>query len=552
MPPPSRCAMTNNLLEQQNWRYFLRRLQQLPGYAWTRQVTNEGLTVSLVTPVAIARWIDAWHPEYKDRAALHLVVAGAELGPDTFDDGRWYQIIPLLLNRPNLVLTVSLVGPDVRRTTRQMLDEQAAPLDTRRTLCLPAHWAAATLHECTLGAYLADAGGVVDLCVLPHPGFDLHLDDWFASNEVPRALRAHIPVGCMAYDYIEFEHERWMLSVIGYACKEGSLPNPLAVEMHDSPMPAALCAVIWEISDSLPPPGFIPNRELLVKDHRRHLDMTAFVLAGYGADVNMAGDVLDIDGEPAYYLPVGMAIKPNTGQLLRLVADEAHEVVMPVATGLLRAFPSSAADPYEVRAWAMDVALDLRNTFDAMQTAVQATGNLSLPAGWERVMIPAEVDAGRVDDQLCQLLDAGDVGALKAYLAAVPNGMTRCDPSGKTALFHALMAHQEDLATWLVDQGADPNEADSEGWHALDELARRGNKAALEFALGLGANPNLANRGGWTPLMHAARNGHSDIVLTLARHGANANAATLAGAHAADMAVSLSTEALAALAGAGN
>ena len=65
--------------------------------------------------------------------------------------------------------------------------------------------------------------------------------------------------------------------------------------------------------------------------------------------------------------------------------------------------------------------------------------------------------------------------------------------------------------------------------HALFQAAAGGDLAAVRHFLDDGADADVTNEEGWTPLMAAAQKGHMDIARLLIAHGANINATTYYG-----------------------
>ena len=75
----------------------------------------------------------------------------------------------------------------------------------------------------------------------------------------------------------------------------------------------------------------------------------------------------------------------------------------------------------------------------------------------------------------------------------------------------------------LLNDGANPNQANADGWTALMTAARKGHTQIVKALLDGGANPNQAAANGWTALMRAAIAGHSQIAKALLNGGANPN-----------------------------
>jgi len=76
----------------------------------------------------------------------------------------------------------------------------------------------------------------------------------------------------------------------------------------------------------------------------------------------------------------------------------------------------------------------------------------------------------------------------------------------------------------FVEQGADVNAKESEGWHALQLAAKREDIEIVRYLLDKGAEINAENNGGVTALGSAAFRGYTDIVNLLLERGADVNA----------------------------
>ncbi len=83
----------------------------------------------------------------------------------------------------------------------------------------------------------------------------------------------------------------------------------------------------------------------------------------------------------------------------------------------------------------------------------------------------------------------------------------------------------------LLEQGADPNEAQGDGMTALHWAAERGDAQLASALLAAGARPDAVTRlGAYTPLHLAARGAHTEVVRALLEHGATPSAPTSTGA----------------------
>jgi ankyrin repeat protein len=94
-----------------------------------------------------------------------------------------------------------------------------------------------------------------------------------------------------------------------------------------------------------------------------------------------------------------------------------------------------------------------------------------------------------------------------------------------------MAAHlsQWKVVDFLLEQGADPNAANSPGDTALMIAVADGRSSVVRSLLAKGANVNKPNQQGATPLSYAAQGKHPEIVETLLAAGANQDARDSAG-----------------------
>jgi ankyrin repeat protein/preprotein translocase subunit SecA len=97
------------------------------------------------------------------------------------------------------------------------------------------------------------------------------------------------------------------------------------------------------------------------------------------------------------------------------------------------------------------------------------------------------------------------------------------DHQGKTALHHALMRNQPEVAQWLIDHGA-LNIKDNQGSTPLHLGSKHGHADIIKYMLEKGAEIEEKDKQGRTPLMEASRYGHLDTVKHLVEQGVNIEA----------------------------
>ena len=115
-------------------------------------------------------------------------------------------------------------------------------------------------------------------------------------------------------------------------------------------------------------------------------------------------------------------------------------------------------------------------------------------------------------------------GKIDSVVALLERGakIDKVDRLQGTALTTALYYRQPKIAESLLYSGADPNLC-GEGTRPLIAASRRGYLDLVQDLLDNGANPNLYDCEGFTALMAAALMGHAPVVKTLLQCGADAD-----------------------------
>lgn len=127
------------------------------------------------------------------------------------------------------------------------------------------------------------------------------------------------------------------------------------------------------------------------------------------------------------------------------------------------------------------------------------------------------------DDQLANAAKDMDRAAVKALLAKnVDVNAPQVD--GTTALHWAAYKDDLEMASLLVQAGANAKTANRYGVTPLTLACTNGNAAMVELLLKAGADPNTTLPGGETALMTASRTGRVEAVKILLARGANVHA----------------------------
>jgi quinoprotein dehydrogenase-associated probable ABC transporter substrate-binding protein len=88
-------------------------------------------------------------------------------------------------------------------------------------------------------------------------------------------------------------------------------------------------------------------------------------------------------------------------------------------------------------------------------------------------------------------------------------------------LNNAVLAFAKDRVKLLLDNGADVNKLDTQGYAPLHTAARNRNSDIAKMLLDAGADANLPDSDGMTPLIHALNRNHVPTIKLLAERGAD-------------------------------
>ena len=114
---------------------------------------------------------------------------------------------------------------------------------------------------------------------------------------------------------------------------------------------------------------------------------------------------------------------------------------------------------------------------------------------------------------------SGDLAAVRAAAEKDPAVIKATEWSRATLLHDTVGQNHLDVATYLLDKGADVNAVISDGITALHMAAQNGNIAMSKLLLDRGAKINAADSKGWTPLDRAVKWNHPDAAEFLRQRG---------------------------------
>jgi hypothetical protein len=223
-----------------DWDSLLALLQAQPSGAALTAAPKKLLQAVLAAPVAVALWIAERAPQLARKSPLHVLVVGAEK-LDAVDQGRWYQLLPVLL-ATDLDVRVTLVG--------DRLDAEACSPVRALAPRIPAR-----LHEGSLASFLPAQGtGKQDLVFLFHPGFQKHRG-WLGDASLAALVAAGALPVAVAYGQDESEVDRWVARCHGYSTHAETLLNPFWLDFSDAESEVHWGRALWQFGGQVPGPG---------------------------------------------------------------------------------------------------------------------------------------------------------------------------------------------------------------------------------------------------------------------------------------------------------
>lgn len=122
--------------------------------------------------------------------------------------------------------------------------------------------------------------------------------------------------------------------------------------------------------------------------------------------------------------------------------------------------------------------------------------------------------------------DACDLKKVQAAIDLDPSLLKATEWENATLLHDAVGRNCNELAAYLVEEGADVNAQRTDGITPLHLAAQRGNIQIAQLLIGHGAKINAVDRRGWTPLDRAIKWNHEDMASYLRKQGARSGGQT--------------------------
>jgi hypothetical protein len=155
----------------------------------------------------------------------------------------------------------------------------------------------------------------------------------------------------------------------------------------------------------------------------------------------------------------------------------------------------------------------------------------------QKDVLAALIEAG-TELNIFEAAAAGRFDVVQQAAQEWPGWINEYAQDGFTPLQLACFFGHEEMALWLIEQGADVNAAakNKQGVAPIHATTANGNLTVLEALLKKGAAVNARQEGGYTALHEAANSGNLAMTRLLLEHGADATLTTGEGKTALDIA----------------
>lgn len=139
----------------------------------------------------------------------------------------------------------------------------------------------------------------------------------------------------------------------------------------------------------------------------------------------------------------------------------------------------------------------------------------------ESSLLPDPNDDFLIAQLLATRSERGDMVAVKKIVKDNPKLLNHQQVVGTLPLATIVKNNYPEQMKWMLNQGANINATDSDGYSLLFFALEFQNTSMLEFLLSNGANPNCPNHESITPLIAAIANGRTKAAELLIKYGAD-------------------------------
>ena len=139
----------------------------------------------------------------------------------------------------------------------------------------------------------------------------------------------------------------------------------------------------------------------------------------------------------------------------------------------------------------------------------------------ESSLLPDPNDDFLIAQLLATRIERGDMVAVKKIVKDNPKLLNHQQVVGTLPLATIVKNNDPEQMKWMLNQGANINATDSDGYSLLFFALEFQNTSMLEFLLSNGANPNCPTHESITPLIAAIANGRTKAAELLIKYGAD-------------------------------
>lgn len=354
--------MIKSLTSHKEWRYVLRDFLRSSQGRSLANYPSDALSYALAPVAAIALWIDEYAPALKDKAALDMVIAGAAHGMDTLDEGRWYRFLPLFLGKPDMKVTVDLVGKGLDPNVPEVFGGDAFPLQPKKSAMATrlTHLDAPQRFPMTLVEYMASRANRLtpDLVFIFHPGFIINSNSWIVDGDLRAVLALGTPIGLASYGEEEHMQEVWVLAAHGYKADPKVTPNRFAANLHKQVLPSAFAHTLWKMDNALPAIDAPISEENLNKvkafdkwmyEATQKGVMLPFLKAFGGTAKTKHGDFIILPNMKLVDKTSGVVYEPSN-------AERFNSIGVTIEQALLDTYPEHSPFDFDRAHWAINAA----------------------------------------------------------------------------------------------------------------------------------------------------------------------------------------------------
>jgi len=135
----------------------------------------------------------------------------------------------------------------------------------------------------------------------------------------------------------------------------------------------------------------------------------------------------------------------------------------------------------------------------------------------------------------------GEIEGVRAAVKDALDQIDAVDRDGRTALMHAIIDKNADIALILLEGGANPNAKDADGNTPLHFATQGYDPKMAALLLANGAEVDPLDNNGNSPLSNAVFNsqGNGELIMLLIEKGANKNLKNVHGVSPSDLAASI-------------